>query len=172
MHHLPGERRRAIALASLVTLAIYLIFVALAQIPNFTFTGGVARLTNAPMLEQLALLAFVWVGMLLVALAQRQLISHGEGGYVALLAITQVPGMRGPGLIGGLVLAGVVVLGAAFGILPERAGVALALASLYLLALGLPNAPAARYVFTPAFGAAPIADEYPASPRRMIDATR
>ena len=147
--HIPGERRRAVAVASLVTLVIYFAWEGLAAIPNSSFGHRFAELLGQPLWLQAALVAPIWLGIWLIAMAQRQLIAHNEGAYGAVLAITHVRGMRGPGLLMGVFLLALVVLGAVFGVLTPHLMLIGGLATLYLVALGLPNAPQARYDFHP-----------------------
>lgn len=147
--HLPGERRRAVALASLVSLAVYLLWEGLAAIPNSSFGHQFAHLLGQPVWLQAALVAPIWLGTFVVALAQRQLIAHREGAYAALQAITHVRGMRGPGLTLGLVMLALLIAGAVFNVLMPHLLIVGALASTFLIALGLPHAPAARYEFRP-----------------------
>ena len=173
--HLPGERRRAVALASLVTLVIYFVWEGLAAIPASSFGHRFAELLGQPLWLQVALVAPIWLGTWLIAMAQRQLIAHNEGAYGAILAITQVRGMRGPGLLMGLFLLALVVLGAVFNVLTPHLMVIGALTTLYLVALGLPNAPQARYEFHPSGSNAgyddPRVSVIPANstPPRMIE---
>ncbi len=149
MLHLPGERRRAIALASLVTLIFYALANAITGIPGATVGPQIAQVLAQSFWLQMGLLAPVWLGTLLIALAQRQLIAQNEGAYSAALAISQVRGMRGPGLLLGALVAALTGAGALMGAATPRVGVIGLFAAAYLLALGLPNAPAARYIFRP-----------------------
>ena len=146
---MPGERRRAVALASLVTLVIYFVWEAIAAIPNSSFGHRFAELLAQPLWLQAALVAPIWLGVWLVAMAQRQLIAHNEGAYAGVQTITHVRGMRGPGLLMGLFLLVLVALGAIFNVLTPHLTLIGALTTLYLVALGLPNAPQARYEFHP-----------------------
>jgi hypothetical protein len=145
--HVPGERRRTVALASLVTLVIYFAWEGIAAIPHSAFAQHFADLLAQPLVVQAALLTPIWLGVFFIALAQRQLIAQKEGAYGALLAISQVRGMRGPGLVLGFALLVGLVAGAIFNVLANSLIIAGGLAALYLFALGLPDAPAARYAY-------------------------
>ena len=149
MLHLPGERRRAIALASLVTLSLYALTNGITGIPGATIGAQLANVLAQPFWLQLALLAPIWLGVWVITVAQRQLIAQNEGAYSAALALSQVRGMRGPGLLLGSVVAALTGAGAIIGVVTPRLGIVGLFAALYLLALGLPNAPAARYIFRP-----------------------
>lgn len=171
----PGERRRTVALASLFSLVIYLAIYAVAkELPGVSFGQDAAHFLSLSATVQLLAIVPIWAGSALIVHGQRQLISHSEGAWGALMAISHVRGMRTIGLtlaaviaalVGGLILTGsstpmVVISGA--------------LATLYLLALGLPNAPNQRYQndlpqpaqltpYTPLLPSTP-------PPPRMIDA--
>lgn len=139
---LRGIRRRTVALASLTALAVYLTIYALALWAPFT---NADRFLNQPVLLQLAILAPAWLGAFLVALAQRDMIAHGEGIYAALLAITQVRGMRLIGLGFGAVMVLLLALAFLTGGLSARFGIVAVLSALTLIPLGLPDAPDQAY---------------------------
>jgi hypothetical protein len=149
MLHLPGERRRAIALASLVTLIFYALANAIAGIPGAAIGPKITNVLAQSFWLQLALLAPIWLGIWIVTIAQRQLIAQNEGAYGAALTLSQVRGMRGPGLLLGTLIAALTGAGAIIGVVTPRMGIVGLFAALYLLALGMPNAPAARYIFRP-----------------------
>lgn len=148
MHrHMMGERRRALALASVMTLAVYLIGYLLAFSVRIS---GLAHLLLQPVPTQFLLLAPIWLGWLIFAMAQRELIAHGAGAYRFLLAITEVRGMRALGLgFGGCVIAATVAIGLLSELTPQLAIVG-AFTGSALLFLGLPHAPEARYLPVPA----------------------
>ncbi len=147
--HLRGERRRAVALASLVSFAVYVLAVALASLNNLPVGQSFARLVAQPVWLQLALLAPVWFGVWLFALAQRQMIAQDEGAYRALLAVSHTRGMGGPGLLLGALVLLLVAGGYLLNVLTPAVSITGLLGALYLIALGLPNAPAAHYDFRP-----------------------
>lgn len=135
---LRGARRRAIALASLTALGVYLVIWSLAVWAPFT---QAARFLALPVLAQVAILLPAWLGGWLVAQAQRELIAHGEGIYALLLALTQVRGMRLIGLSLSAIMALALALAFLTGDLSARFGIAGALSALTLFALSLPDAP-------------------------------
>ncbi len=147
--HVPGERRRAVALASLVTLAFYAIIEILAEIHGLSISRGCTQLLGQPLLLQVLLLAPIWLGAWLFALAQRELIAQNEGAYGALLAISHTRGMGAPGLLLGAVIAILLASGFLLNVLTVPLFLTGVFAALYCIALGLPNAPASRYTFTP-----------------------
>ncbi len=149
MLHLPGERRRAIALASLATLGFYALANAITGIPGATIGAQIANVLAQSFWLQLALLAPIWLGVWLISEAQRQLIAQNEGAYGVALALAQVRGMRGPGLVLGTLVGALTGAGAIIGVVTPQMGIIGIFAALYLLALGMPNAPAARYIFRP-----------------------
>lgn len=142
MLRMRGERRRAIALASLTTLAVYLGIVTLAKWLPSTQASHIILLD---WWKQVGILTPIWLGAWLIALAQRQLLAHGEGAYTAFLAFTQVRGMRFLGLILSLIMAALLGITFFAGSLSARDGVIGLLATLALLALGLPDAPEHTY---------------------------
>lgn len=144
--HLMGERRRSLALASIFTLAIYLIGYLLAFSVGYS---GLAHVLRQPISAQFLLLAPIWLGWWIFAQAQRRLIAHGAGAYRFLLAITEVRGMRGLGLgFGAGILAAIGACGI-LGILAPPLAVVGTMAGSALLFLGLPHAPEARYLPPP-----------------------
>jgi hypothetical protein len=181
--HLRGERRRAVALASLVSLVLYLIAAGISGLTNLPLGQGFARLLGQPVSVQLIFLVPIWAGVWLFAFAQREMIAHDEGAYSALLAVSHTRGMGLPGgILGGLM---VIALGAGYvlNVLSPAIVVAGGLAALYIIALALPNAPARRYEFNPPATAhipsihdAPQQRALPSGPTpargRIIDAPR
>lgn len=147
--HLRGERRRAVALASLITLVLYLIAAALSGLTNVPLGQGFARLLGQPVYLQLIFLVPIWAGVWLFAIAQRELIAQSEGAYGALLAVSHTRGMGLPGGILGGLLVIALAAGYVLNVLSPIIVVAGVLAALYIIALALPNAPASRYEFNP-----------------------
>jgi hypothetical protein len=180
MMHLRGERRRAVALASLLSFAVYVLAVGLASLGNLPVGQNFARLLAQPVWLQLALIAPVWFGAWLFALAQRQLIAQDEGAYSALLAVSHTRGMGGPGLLMSALVLLLLAGGYLLNILTPALFITGLLGALYLGALGLPNAPASRYDFrppgTPYYPPdnGPPAQALPPAPARgrIIDANR
>ncbi len=138
-----GERRRAIVLANLTTLGFYLILVALAKWLPVAHTG---RFTRLPAITQVAVMLPIWLGSWMILLAQRSVIAHGEGAYAALLAFTQVRGMRFLGLALGILMLATLVVTSLAGVLTARDLILMTLATLTLIAIGLPDAPTHTYL--------------------------
>ncbi len=168
--HIEGERRRTVALASLATLAIYLLAAAIPRLAPASDIGkGVARFFALPALVQGGIVALIWLGWWIVWLAQRELIAHGEGIYAVPLAVSQVRGMRAAGLFFGLLIAAILAVTAVFGTLSVHLAVAGILAALALFALGLPASSAITYQLPPPDTALTVAPNTPPS-RRIVDA--
>ncbi len=138
-----GERRRAIVLANLTTLGFYLILVALAKWLPAAHTGQFTRL---PAITQVAVMLPIWLGAWMILLAQRSVIAHGEGAYAALLAFTQVRGMRFLGLTLGMIMFATLVVTLLAGVTTARDLILMTLATLTLIAIGLPDAPTHTYL--------------------------
>ena len=141
-----GERRRSIALASLLTLVMYLLLTGTANLaPGSGFSQVVQKFMHLPALTQILTLAIIWTGGLLMSLAQRQIIAHGEGGFVVLLAITQTRGLRTIGLLSTALMVGLLVIAVGNMAFTPHIFIVGVLSTLTLLALGLPNAPLDHY---------------------------
>ena len=147
MHvHMVGERRRTIALASLTTLLLYLVASAIVHWASTSDIGkGIAHFFALPAVVQGGSVAVVWLGWWLLWMGQREMIAYNEGVYGALLAITQVRGLRGLGLSFGVLVVAIVAITYAFGMLTPQLGIVSSLAALTFFALGLPNAPTQAY---------------------------
>jgi hypothetical protein len=144
--HIMGERRRTVALASLFTLALYLIAAAIPRLaPTSDIGKSVARFFALPSLVQGGIVALIWLGWWIVWMAQRELVAHGEGIYAVPLALTQVRGMRGAGLFFGLLIAAILAVTAIFGTLTLHLAIAGILVALALIALGLPASSSVAY---------------------------
>jgi hypothetical protein len=146
VQHKPGERRRSIVVASVVTLAIYLLIVALAHWTAGTKPGELSHdFLIRSLTEQSLALGAVWVGMAVWTLAQRKLIAYRQGAYWLIEAVTQVRALRGLGLGFGVLAVAVLVGSAVEHVLSTRLTIIGALVALICFGLGLPDAPAQRY---------------------------
>ncbi len=144
--HLPGERRRALVVASVVTLALYLAMTALAHWLAGIGPGTLAAdyLKGSAATQGIGL-AVVWLGVGLWALAQAPLIAYRQGAYGIVASLTDTRAMRGLGLGFGALVIAVLAIAAAANVLADRLLVVGVLTAIALLALGLPDAPARRY---------------------------
>jgi hypothetical protein len=168
--HILGERRRTVALASLFTLALYLVAAAIPRLAPASDIGkGVGRFFALPALVQGGIVALIWLGWWIVWMAQRELVAHGEGIYAVPLAISQVRGMRGAGLFFGLLVAAILAVTAIFGTLTLHLAVAGVLVALALIALGLPASSSSIYQVPPSDTALVPVPNTPPS-RRVVDA--
>jgi hypothetical protein len=173
--HLPGERRRNIALASTFNLFLYLLLAGIAQL---TASSGIGHSLNHFLsltgFEQGIVVGLIWLGFWLIANAQRELIAHREGSYALLQTITDVRGMRWVGLFFGVVTLAIVALVYLLGSLTPQFGVTGILITVTLLTLGAPDSPSRRYHVMNAHAQsfAPITTMIPTerTPQRVIDA--
>jgi hypothetical protein len=145
--HTPGERRRTIALASLVALILYLAAAAIVSFASSSDLGhAVARFFVLPAIEQGGIVAIIWLGAWITFFAQREAIATTDSPFYRFLVnLTDVRGLRGLGLgLGALVLA-LLVVTYAYNTLTPVVGISGVLVALALVALGLPDSSSRRY---------------------------
>ena len=144
--HLHGERRRTFALASIMTLVLYLLAAGVgAWAPDTAVGQKFSHFFTLPDGYQAGILAMVWVGWWIIAMAQRELIASGHGIYGWALAITQVRGMRTIGLIFGTFVLVILAITYIFDTISTPLAVVGILSGITLFVLGLPGAPAHTY---------------------------
>ena len=144
--HLHGERRRTIALASIMTLFLYLITISVAVLASSTPVGQTfGKFFALRDLVQTGIIAIVWLGWWIIAMAQRELIASNHGIYGAALAITQVRGLRTIGLTFGTLILMLLGLTYIFETIDTRLAVVGMLSAITLIVLGLPSAPPHTY---------------------------
>ncbi len=141
--HMRGERRRAVALAGMAALVAYVVaYMFYRWVPS----SGASHIFSLTGIEQGAVLAPIWLGVLIIALGQRELIARGEGIYGALLAISHVRGMSLVGLTFGFLTLASVMISFFGGTLSARFGIIGLLISSICFALGAPDAPVRNYL--------------------------
>jgi hypothetical protein len=144
--HIPGERRRTFALASALTLIIYLIDYAVAHIKQGSDVGRFANdFLILPFPFQVGTLFFIWCGAWFLAYAQHEMISHNEGAYGIFHALFHTRGMRLIGLSSTIIVIALLVGTLVFNTLSTSVGIIGILVVFVLFSLGLPDSPSRRY---------------------------